>query len=332
MNDLKPCPFCGGNAELWRALEGRPAWVACLGKCAVLVTRDHMTDEDAIAAWNRRALPAASQSEAEPVAFQQRVRPWMLTCFGAEISGDRLERGDRLLEEVFELLQSGDYPKDRVAALMGYVWSRPAGEPAQEVGGVMVTLAAYCLAHGLDMHEAAETELARIWTKVDKIRAKQKAKPTGSALPQEWATPAPVVPAEGAVMNCGICENNATDCECTHHEQAAYEKGRSDAQAEIAALRAQQPAAPVSGVTVRESGWQPISTAPKDGTFVDLWCLNLLHHAKKGFRKTNVSWGTVTDWYGSAREDWRHGHGEDIQPTHWMPIPEPPVLSALEDK
>ena len=53
--DLKPCPFCGGPAELWQALDGRPAWVACLGRCSVLVTRDHTTTEDAIAAWNRRA-------------------------------------------------------------------------------------------------------------------------------------------------------------------------------------------------------------------------------------------------------------------------------------
>lgn len=116
--------------------------------------------------------------------FQDRVRPWMQACFGEVISNDRLERGDRLLEEVLELLQSGAYPKERVASLVAYVWGRPEGEPAQEVGGVMVTLAAYCLAHGLDMSEAAETELARIWTKVDVIRAKQAAKPKGSALPQ----------------------------------------------------------------------------------------------------------------------------------------------------
>jgi hypothetical protein len=118
--------------------------------------------------------------------FQARVWPWMLACFGEEVSNDRMERGDRLLEEVLELLQSGDYPQERVAALVGYVWSRPVGEPAQEVGGVMVTLAAYCLAHSIDMHEAGETELARIWTKVEKIRAKQAAKPRGSALPQTW--------------------------------------------------------------------------------------------------------------------------------------------------
>ena len=119
-----------------------------------------------------------------PVAsFQERVQPWMMACFGPEISADRLERGDRLLEEVLELLQSGDYPRERIAALTDYVFDRPQGEINQEVGGVMVTLAAYCLAFGLNMHAAGETELARIWTKVEKIRAKQAAKPTGSALP-----------------------------------------------------------------------------------------------------------------------------------------------------
>lgn len=122
-------------------------------------------------------------SEAQEYSFQGRVQPWMMACFGPEISSDRLERGDRLLEEVLELLQSGQYPRDRIASLTNYVFDRPQGEINQEVGGVMVTLAAYCLAHGLDMHAAGETELARIWTKIEKIRAKQAAKPTGSALP-----------------------------------------------------------------------------------------------------------------------------------------------------
>lgn len=131
------------------------------------------------------ALEVALAAGAGPVSatLQDRVEPWMMACFGPEISSDRLERGDRLLEEVFELLQSGDYPRERIRALEEYTYSREKGDPAQEVGGVMITLAAYCLAHSLNMHEAGETELARIWTKVEAIRAKQAAKPTGSALP-----------------------------------------------------------------------------------------------------------------------------------------------------
>jgi hypothetical protein len=120
-------------------------------------------------------------------SFQSRVAPWMQECFGPVISGDRIERGDRFLEESLELLQSGGYDRDRVTLLVDYVWNRPVGEPSQEVGGVGVTLAAYCLAFGLDMHEAFETELARILQPeiVEKIRIKQatKAAAIGNSSP-----------------------------------------------------------------------------------------------------------------------------------------------------
>ncbi|TES59219.1 hypothetical protein E2N91_11445 [Pseudomonas syringae pv. tomato] len=107
----------------------------------------------------------------------------MEACFGAEISSDRQERNHRFLEEALELVQAGGATADEAHQLVDYVYGRSIGEPAQEVGGVMVTLAALCLANELDMHSAAETELARIWTKVDQIRAKQAAKPAMSPLP-----------------------------------------------------------------------------------------------------------------------------------------------------
>lgn len=53
--DLLPCPFCGGPAEIWRAHEDRPAWIACMGKCSVLVSNAYKTTEEAITAWNTRA-------------------------------------------------------------------------------------------------------------------------------------------------------------------------------------------------------------------------------------------------------------------------------------
>ena len=67
--------------------------------------------------------------------------------------------------------------------LVDYVYNRPAGEVWQEVGGVMVTLAALCLAHEIDMHLAAEVELHRIWGKIEQIRKKQAAKPLHGPLP-----------------------------------------------------------------------------------------------------------------------------------------------------
>lgn len=117
--------------------------------------------------------------------FQTRVTTWLMQCFSMEVCRDRLERSDRFLEESLELLQATGYPRERVAALVDYVYDRPVGEPSQEVGGVTVTLAALCFAQDIDMHEAGETELARIMepTIMDKIRRKQATKPHGSALP-----------------------------------------------------------------------------------------------------------------------------------------------------
>ncbi len=110
--------------------------------------------------------------------FQSRVADWVSHCFQADLYSDMTERGDRLLEEVLELLQAMGYDPARIATLVTYVYGRPAGEPAQEVGGVMVTLAAYCQVAGLDMHADGERELARILSPqvMSSIREKQRAK------------------------------------------------------------------------------------------------------------------------------------------------------------
>lgn len=117
-------------------------------------------------------------------SFQDRVLPWLLDCFGSDIANDAIERNHRFLEEALELVQACSCTQSEAHQLVDYVYGRPIGEKNQEVGGVMVTLAALCLAQKLDMHNAGETELARIWTKVEQIRAKQAAKPKNSPLPQ----------------------------------------------------------------------------------------------------------------------------------------------------
>lgn len=89
-----------------------------------------------------------------------------------------------------------------------------------------------------------------------------------------------------------------------------------------------------------EDGWQPIETAPKDGTLVDLWIVGgdntvdfYAPDAKK-IKGRPVRHGRVTalmwmhkppnqpNWYGS------HGLGyplsPDVTPTHWRPLPAPP--------
>jgi hypothetical protein len=132
-------------------------------------------------------------------SFQARVAPWLDATFGPEISGDREERNHRFLEEALELVQANGCTASEAHQLVDYVFGRPIGEPSQEVGGVMVTLAALCLASGLDLHEAAETELTRVWTKVEAIRAKQAAKPKHSPLAEHPASPAAAETREAAL-------------------------------------------------------------------------------------------------------------------------------------
>lgn len=125
-----------------------------------------------------RRMTGWTPARQQPAQFQAGVTAWMGECFLPEIIHDRTERGDRLLEEVLELLQSHGYDRGRVATLVEYVYGRPVGEPAQEVGGVMVTLAAYCMVAGLDMHAEGARELGRITQPevMAKIRRKQEAK------------------------------------------------------------------------------------------------------------------------------------------------------------
>ena len=57
--------------------------------------------------------------------------------------------------------------------------------------------------------------------------------------------------------------------------------------------------------------WQPIETAPKDGTETLLW--------EKGFEVYAVG------YFCELAEKWVvFGTHWNWQPTHWMPLPEPP--------
>ena len=70
--------------------------------------------------------------------------------------------------------------------------------------------------------------------------------------------------------------------------------------------------------------WQPIDTAPKDGTVIDVW--------GHGRRYPGVRW---THWIEPEFQNWEIEQPYDalggahwdlplISPTHWMPLPEPP--------
>lgn len=149
----------------------------------------HVTHLQEIGAKARAALASTDlNSGTERKGFQHRVLDWMMECFSMEICRDGTERNHRFLEEALELVQSLGCTRSEAHQLVDYTFDRPAGNPNQELGGVMVTIAALCFPHELDMRAAGETELARAWKKIDVIRAKQAAKPKHSPLP---ASPPP---------------------------------------------------------------------------------------------------------------------------------------------
>lgn len=64
-----------------------------------------------------------------------------------------------------------------------------------------------------------------------------------------------------------------------------------------------------------ERDWQPISTAPKDGTPVLIWVDKMAVTAS--FDEDELEW---------FNGNWGLGFAEAEQPTHWMPLPQPPSI------
>lgn len=117
--------------------------------------------------------------------FQGDVDRWMVTCFGREVADNTAERNHRFLEEALELVQANGSTREEAHMLVDYVFNRTAGDVAQELGGVMLTLAALSNASGFYMQTAGIIELDRVNqpSVIDKVRAKQATKPASSPLP-----------------------------------------------------------------------------------------------------------------------------------------------------
>lgn len=117
--------------------------------------------------------------------FASKTAKWLVDCFGARIARDTAEREHRFLEEALELVQAGSTTAEQAHQIVDYVYGRPVGDREQEVGGVMVTLAALCFGHSINLSDAAVRELRRVQSPevMAKIRQKQATKPAFSPLP-----------------------------------------------------------------------------------------------------------------------------------------------------
>lgn len=117
--------------------------------------------------------------------LQLRVYFWMMKVFGAKffpIASDKRERNFRFVEEALELVQAAGMTRAEVDTLADYVYARPVGVLAQEVGGVELTLVALCTAHELDKNQCADIEMQRVYQPeiIEKIRRKYEKNPEGT--------------------------------------------------------------------------------------------------------------------------------------------------------
>ena len=93
---------------------------------------------------------------------QSRVASWVRSVFSEKESIDIPERALRTAEEALELAQACGVDAATLHRLVDYVMGRPAGKPAQEIAGTMVTLYAMAGALGVDADAVFEVELERI--------------------------------------------------------------------------------------------------------------------------------------------------------------------------
>jgi len=77
--------------------------------------------------------------------------------------------------------------------------------------------------------------------------------------------------------------------------------------------------------------WQPIATAPKDGTEILVWCAEVPRSRYHNVLPAHVAiaaWSVIDDdrtgekpgWYEAPTGEW----GEWFRPTHWMALPAAP--------
>ena len=103
--------------------------------------------------------------------------------------------------------------------------------------------------------------------------------------------------------------------ECKAHQPPPVMCLKHQLEAEAIAQRLRAP----EGAS--EAGWQPIKTAPKDGTTILVG---------------TSTWYALSNYYGDKEESWftwyppvvgnrpHHDGPRAEQPTHWMPLPAPP--------
>jgi len=135
----------------------------------------------------------------EILGRQQRAVEWVNSRLGAW-SMDPAERARRFLEEAVELAQAAGCPAEDARRTVDYVFARPAGDAAQEVGGARLTLLALAASLKVDAVEAEAAELARVYAlPVERFRRRDDEKRAAGICAPAEDPPGTYYPYEGSL-------------------------------------------------------------------------------------------------------------------------------------
>lgn len=90
---------------------------------------------------------------------------WCAAAFGAAHANSLPQRGIRHAEEAIELAQAAGAPREMLHRLVDFIYDRPPGDLAQEIGGSGLTLLALAAAAGLNADKEEACEVARVLAK-----------------------------------------------------------------------------------------------------------------------------------------------------------------------
>lgn len=128
----------------------------------------------------QKILRTSERSIMERDEQQRSVLAWAKAAFATDGKLDEVEppiRCLRFIEEALELAQAYGLEKSLILRQIDEVYSRPLGQVPQEVGGVGVTLMAFCESINLNVEGAILREIDRINSKpVEHFQARQKEK------------------------------------------------------------------------------------------------------------------------------------------------------------
>ncbi len=96
---------------------------------------------------------------------QGMIADWAKKAFGEVEATSLPQRGLRLLEEAIEAFQACGGDEEIAHKLVAFVFARPKGTVAQELGGVAVTTLALAAAAGLSADEEERREVHRVLSK-----------------------------------------------------------------------------------------------------------------------------------------------------------------------